>query len=834
MISGRLLGLSCLLVVGARGGSPGERWLSRTRQVELLVVVDASLARALGSDARPYVLALLSAADRLYRHPALGSDVRLAVVRIEVLWDEARGPRVGSDAAQTLHEFCRWQRDRRVQGEWAGPPYDAALLLTRQNLCQENFCESLGLGHIGTVCEADGGQNCAVVQDIGLQSAFTVAHEIGHLLGMAHDNSEICLQMGELSWGYQMMSPMLSRINFSEPWSRCSIRLSLGFLASGRGDCLLNKPSVSLADSVPLAGVTYDRDVQCRLTFGPGYRARPGMDPCPVLWCLARRQGEWHHASKQLPAADGTPCGGGAVCLRGRCTHNWKQLSPVDGSWGSWGPWGSCSRSCGGGVQFSRRHCDNPVPANFGRFCLGRREKFQSCNLEGCPENGGRSFRQEQCEERNGQSLDRTLQQWEPYYHGIRWPDLCKLNCLLKGTSQVNVFSVKVKDGTRCFPHSQAVCVQSQCVRTGCDGLIGSGKRFSPCGVCGGPDADCERVIHHYHGRPVNYSEVGVIPRGAAGLKVVQRPNRAQGRLLAYLALQSEDGTFLLNGGGQISGFASLLDAGGVALHYSGWSPRRDALWALTRAPLAQGLRLAVYNPGPRRAVRLTYSYYLRRQPGGGSTGTPMGQDTPVLRQDPIPDPSPIPSPDPSPIPRPDTSSIPIPDSSPIPRPDPSPIPRPDTSSIPRPDSSPIPRPDPSPIPRPDPSPIARPDPTRVVPTRVVPTLDPTLVLRQDPTSAPLQHPTPVPTPDATLQSSPAPAPDLRRDPSPVPTPGSWQTGPWQFCSVTCGVGWVARRVVCVDGAGRRAEGCCREQRPRGMALCVRGACRRGWGSDTG
>ncbi|XP_072886355.1 A disintegrin and metalloproteinase with thrombospondin motifs 5-like [Hemitrygon akajei] len=266
-------------------------------------------------------------------------------------------------------------------------------------------------------------------------------------------------------------------------------------------DCLLNKPPVSLAESVPLAGITYNRDIQCQLTFGPEYQAQPKRDPCPVLWCLAWRQGNWHHASKHLPAADGTPCGKESVCLRGNCTHNWKQLTPVDGSWGSWGPWGSCSRSCGGGVQFSRRRCDNPVPANFGKFCLGKREMFQSCNLKGCPDNGGLSFRQEQCEERNGLSPEGTLQEWEPYYHGIRWADLCKLNCLLKGTARVNVFSIKVKDGTQCFPHSNAVCVRSQCVKTGCDGLIGSRKRYSSCGVCGGLEANCKRVVHHYHSR---------------------------------------------------------------------------------------------------------------------------------------------------------------------------------------------------------------------------------------------------------------------------------------------------------------------------------------------
>ncbi|XP_041036572.1 A disintegrin and metalloproteinase with thrombospondin motifs 5-like [Carcharodon carcharias] len=372
-------------------GRRRSRSVSRTRHVELLVVADASLYRALGPDISQYLLVLLAAADRLYRHPSLASDVRLAVTKTLVLHGDSEGPEVLQEAQRTLHNFCHWQQQMRARPEWSTVTYDAAVLLTRQNLCLENYCESLGLAHIGTVCQPD--QNCAVIQDIGLQSAFTIAHEIGHLLGMPHDSSDICAQMGEMPSANQMMSNMLVRIDYSVPWSRCSSRLSLGFFESGRADCLLNKPQVSLSASAPLAGRSYDADQQCRLTYGPGHRWRPESDPCRMLWCMARRQGQWHHSSKNLPAADGTDCGGGRVCLSGECVSNWQQAKPVDGNWGSWGPWGPCSRSCGGGVQFSRRFCDNPVPAAFGRYCHGRRDIFQSCNVSPCPDNDGSSFR---------------------------------------------------------------------------------------------------------------------------------------------------------------------------------------------------------------------------------------------------------------------------------------------------------------------------------------------------------------------------------------------------------------------------------------------------------
>ncbi len=55
------------------------------------------------------------------------------------------------------------------------------------------------------------------------------------------------------------------------------------------------------------------------------------------------------------------------------------------GSWSSWGPWGACSRTCGGGVQFAQRLCNNPPPRNNGRYCTGKRAIYRSCSVTPCP-----------------------------------------------------------------------------------------------------------------------------------------------------------------------------------------------------------------------------------------------------------------------------------------------------------------------------------------------------------------------------------------------------------------------------------------------------------------
>lgn len=52
----------------------------------------------------------------------------------------------------------------------------------------------------------------------------------------------------------------------------------------------------------------------------------------------------------------------------------------------------------------------------------------------------------------------------------------------------------QVADGTPCSPDSTTVCVQGQCVKAGCDRVIGSNRRFDKCGVCGGNGATCMKM----------------------------------------------------------------------------------------------------------------------------------------------------------------------------------------------------------------------------------------------------------------------------------------------------------------------------------------------------
>lgn len=85
--------------------------------------------------------------------------------------------------------------------------------------------------------------------------------------------------------------------------------------------------------------------------------------------------------------------------MKGRCVQKDEMKpEPVNGGWGPWSDFSDCSLPCGGGVQHSKRECNNPTPRNSGKYCIGNRKKYRSCNTRNCgPETI--DMRQKQCSE---------------------------------------------------------------------------------------------------------------------------------------------------------------------------------------------------------------------------------------------------------------------------------------------------------------------------------------------------------------------------------------------------------------------------------------------------
>uniref|UniRef100_A0ACB8EYD9 A disintegrin and metalloproteinase with thrombospondin motifs 15 n=1 Tax=Sphaerodactylus townsendi TaxID=933632 RepID=A0ACB8EYD9_9SAUR len=487
-------------------------------------------------------------------------------------------------------------------------------------MCRIFVCELivfqgfLLVAFVSTGVYANLGQGAA-----GLQALFGKETYIcWHVFNMPHDNVKVCEEIfGKLKTNH-MMSPTLIQIDRTNPWSACSAAIITDFLDSGHGDCLLDQPTKPIEMPEDLPGANYNLNQQCELAFGVGSKPCPYMQYCTKLWCTGKARGHIMCQTRHFPWADGTSCGDGRFCLKGACVekHNISKYR-VDGNWGKWAPYGPCSRTCGGGVQLAKRECNNPPPANEGKYCEGVRVKYRSCGLDPCSDSvPGKSFREEQCEAFNGYNhstnrLTATIS-WVPKYSGVSPRDKCKLICRANGTGYFYVLAPKVVDGTPCSPDSTSLCVQGKCIKAGCDGKLGSKKKFDKCGVCGGDNKSCKKVSGLFTKPMHGYNFVVLIPAGASSIDIRQRGYKGLISDDNYLAVKNGHGKYLLNGHFIVSAVERDLMVKGSVVRYSGTGTAVESLQAFM--PIQEPLTVEVLSVGKMTPPRVRYSFYLPKE----------------------------------------------------------------------------------------------------------------------------------------------------------------------------------------------------------------------------
>ncbi|XP_052903499.1 A disintegrin and metalloproteinase with thrombospondin motifs 9 [Anopheles moucheti] len=477
-----------------------ENFPNNEYTVEVLVVVDNKMERYHGADLKSYVLTLMSIVSSVYADASIGSSMKIAVSHISYIHhdlnaqiDATEKGLVGVSASDMLQDFCRFKQSTNIH-------HDAALLLTREQICRnpvENNCDTLGLAELGTIC---GKTACAIVQDNGLSASFTIAHELGHVLGMPHDDDSRCQRYrGDSSGNNRIMSRTIDHNTHPWQWSNCSRQILSEYFEKNPDNCLLNHPSTDLmSPDTTLAGEKFTNNKQCELVFGNGSKICSYMPTCARLWC------SWENElsgckTQHMPWADGTECQEGHWCQKGQCVPiDRTALKPQNGGWSGWSSYDGCSRTCGGGVQKRTRECDSPKPKNGGKFCIGLRIEYRACNTHACP-NSRYNFREEQCHEFHGQHFDvPTLEpnvRWIPKY-GTPLADQCKLFCRAENKSLYFMLREKVIDGTPCtFPEdSFDMCINGQCRKAGCDYVLNSDAKLDQCGVCNGNNTTCLTV----------------------------------------------------------------------------------------------------------------------------------------------------------------------------------------------------------------------------------------------------------------------------------------------------------------------------------------------------
>ncbi|XP_037830833.1 A disintegrin and metalloproteinase with thrombospondin motifs 3 isoform X4 [Kryptolebias marmoratus] len=570
--------------------------------IEILLGVDDSVVRFHGKEhVQNYLLTLMNIVNEIYHDESLGVHINVVLVRMIMLgYAKSISLIERGNPSRSLENVCRWAFVQQKGDPDHTEHHDHAIFLTRQGFGPTGM---QGYAPVTGMCHPV--RSCTLNHEDGFSSAFVVAHETGHVLGMEHDGQGN--RCGDETAMGSVMAPLVQAAFHRYHWSMCSGQELRRYIQTY--DCLLDDPFKHDWPQLPeLPGINYSMDEQCRFDFGVGYKICTSFrtfDPCKQLWC-SHPDNPYFCKTKKGPPLDGTECTPGKWCYKGHCMWKTPNQLKQDGAWASWSKYGSCSRSCGTGVRFRTRQCNNPVSSNGGQDCPGLNYEYQLCNKNDCPKHF-EDFRAQQCQHRNAHfEFQNSRHHWLPYEH----PDAnkrCHLYCKSKETADVAYMKQLVHDGTRCsYKDAYSICVRGECVKVGCDREIGSTKAEDKCGVCGGDNSHCRTVKGSFTRTPKKPGKTRgafSLPKGARNVFLNETEDSPN-----VLAVKNQaTGHYILNGKGEDLRSRSFIDLG-VEWNYI---VEGDVETLHTDGPLHDPVVVLIIPKDNETRSTLTYKYII-------------------------------------------------------------------------------------------------------------------------------------------------------------------------------------------------------------------------------
>ncbi|XP_029115068.1 zinc metalloproteinase-disintegrin-like ohanin [Scleropages formosus] len=212
------------------------------RFVEMFLVVDNAEYRHYMRDMhviKARMLEIANHVDKLYRP----MNIRVMLVGLEI-WSYMDMFDVSADPDDTLTRFIQWRKNTLLKNT----KHDNAQFITYV-VCTG---DTVGLANKFAMCRDESG---AVNQDHNENPfgvASTIAHEMGHNLGLSHDATYCDCRTSYLSKNC-IMADRVGK-NYPETFSSCSQEELKNFLEKINPQCLLDKPSPDKLYGGPVCG----------------------------------------------------------------------------------------------------------------------------------------------------------------------------------------------------------------------------------------------------------------------------------------------------------------------------------------------------------------------------------------------------------------------------------------------------------------------------------------------------------------------------------------------------------------------------------------------------
>uniref|UniRef100_A0A3B4APK0 ADAM metallopeptidase domain 28 n=1 Tax=Periophthalmus magnuspinnatus TaxID=409849 RepID=A0A3B4APK0_9GOBI len=219
----------------SRTRSGGGSILDMQKYMEFYIVADNKEYIRMSKDVpklRKRIFEVVNFVNMVYK-PLL---TFVALVGLEI-WTDADKITLSSNTEQNLDNFMNWRNKNLINKK-----HDCAHLISGIDFAGD----TIGLAFVGALCT---GFSVGVVQDYTDTSALvgaTLAHELGHNLGMSHDTTTCKCSADSCI--------MEATVNAPKDFSTCSRSKYEEFLLSRGVDCLLDKPDYKTLVSPPVCG----------------------------------------------------------------------------------------------------------------------------------------------------------------------------------------------------------------------------------------------------------------------------------------------------------------------------------------------------------------------------------------------------------------------------------------------------------------------------------------------------------------------------------------------------------------------------------------------------